>query len=74
VEDFMKIFKSGCQRERYKLAAEGRKTLLGFLSVCAVELLQSTYLHCNQHDAHAVEILSPLQIQVLKDSLSFQLF
>jgi len=66
VEEFHKIFKSGCQCERYRLAAEGMKTLLGFLSVCAVELLQVTYLHRNQPDAPAVEILSPLQIQVLK--------
>ncbi len=66
VEDFHKIFKSGCQCERYRLAAEGMKTLLGFLSVCAVELLQITYLHRNQPDAPAVEILSPVQIQVLK--------
>ena len=66
VEDFYKIFKSGCQCERYRLAAEGMKTLLGFLSVCAVELLQITYLHRNQPDALAVEILSPVQIQVLK--------
>ena len=66
VEDFHKIFKSGCQCERYRLAAEGMKTLLGFLSVCAVELLQVTYLHRNQPDAPAVEILSPVQIQVLQ--------
>jgi hypothetical protein len=66
VEDFHKIFKSGCQCERYRLAAEGMKTLLGFLSVCAVELLQVTYLHRNHPDAPAVEILSPVQIQVLK--------
>ena len=66
VEDFHKIFKSGCQCERYRLAAEGMKTLLGFLSVCAVELLQVTYLHRNQPDTPAVEILSPVQIQVLK--------
>jgi hypothetical protein len=38
----------------------------GFLSVCAVELLQITYLHRNQPDSPAVEILSPVQIQVLK--------
>jgi hypothetical protein len=66
VEDFHKIFKSGCQCERYRLAAEGMKTLLGFLSVCAVELLQVTYLHRNQPDAPAIEILSPVQIQVLQ--------
>lgn len=66
VEDYHKIFKSGCKCERYRLAAEGMKPLLGFLSICAVELLQVTYLHRNQPDAPAVEILSPVQIQVLK--------
>jgi hypothetical protein len=66
VEDYHKIFKSGCQCERYRLAADGMKTLLGFLSVCAVELLQVTYLHRTQPDAPAVEILTPVQIQVLK--------
>ncbi len=44
IEEYHKIFKSGCQVERYRLAAEGMKTLLGFLSVIAVELLQLTYL------------------------------
>jgi hypothetical protein len=29
----------------YRLAADDMKTLLGFLSVIAVELLQLTYLH-----------------------------
>ena len=38
VEDYQKILKSGCQSERYRLAAAGMKTLLGFLSVIAVEL------------------------------------
>jgi len=65
VEDYHKIFKSGCKCERYRLAAEGMKPLLGFLSICAVELLQVTYLHRNQPDAPAVEILSSVQIQVL---------
>ena len=35
VEEYHKIFKSGCQVERYRLAAEGMKTLVGFLSVIA---------------------------------------
>ncbi len=51
VEDYHKIFKSGCKCERYRLAAESMKPLLGFLSVCAVELLQITYLHRNQPDS-----------------------
>ncbi len=42
------------------------KTLLGFLSVIAVELLQVTYLHRTQPDAPAMEILNPIQLAVLK--------
>ena len=45
VEEYHKLLKSGCQFERYRLAAEGMKPLLGFLSVIAAELLQLTYLH-----------------------------
>ncbi len=42
VEDYHQILKSGCRSERYRLAAVSMKTLLGFLSVIAVELLQVT--------------------------------
>ena len=66
VEEYDKIFKSGCQVERYRLAADGMKVLVGFLSVIAVELLQLTYLHRTQPTATAMEILNPLQIKVLK--------
>ncbi len=66
IEEYHKIFKSGCQVERYRLAAEGMKTLLGFLSVIAVELLQLTYLHRTQPTALAIEILNPIQLQILK--------
>ena len=52
--------------ERYRLAADGMKTLIGFLSVIAVELLQLTYLHRTQPSAPAIEILNPQQIQILK--------
>jgi len=38
VEEYHKILKSGCQVERYRLAADSMKTLLGFLSVIAVEM------------------------------------
>ena len=38
VEEDHKILKSGCQVERYRLAANGMKTFLGFLSVIAVEM------------------------------------
>lgn len=66
VEEYHKILKSGCQVERYRLASDGMKSLLGFLSVIAVELLQLTYLHRTQPTALAIEILHPLQLQVLK--------
>ena len=66
VEDYHKILKSGCQSERYRLAAAGMKTLLGFFSVIAVELLQVTYLHRTQPDAPAPEILNSVQLEVLK--------
>lgn len=66
VEEYHKIFKSGCQVERYRLAANSMKTKLCFLSVIAVELLQLTYLHRSQPSAAAIEVLNPLQLQVLK--------
>jgi hypothetical protein len=66
VEEYHKILKSGCQAEKYRLAADGMKTLLGFLSVIAVELLQVTYLHRTQPDAPAIEILNSIQMEVLK--------
>ena len=66
VEEYHKIFKSGCQVERYRLAADGMKALIGFLSVIAVELLQLTYLHRTQPQAPAIEILNPVQIKLLK--------
>jgi hypothetical protein len=66
VEEYHKIFKSGCQVEKYRLAAEGMKTLIGFLSVIAVELLQLTYLHRTQPLAPAIGILNPLELKILK--------
>lgn len=73
VEEYHKIFKSGCQIERYRLAAVGMKTMLGFFSIIAVELLQVTYLHRTQPNAPALEILTPLQIEVLKAGTSKKL-
>ena len=66
VEEYHKIFKSGCQVERYRLAADGMKTLIGFLSVIAVELLQLTYLHRTQPTTDAIVFLNPLQLRILK--------
>jgi hypothetical protein len=42
------------------------KTLIGFLSVIAVELLQLTYLHRTQPDSPATKILNPLELKILK--------
>ena len=66
VKEYHKIFKSGCQIERYRLAAGGMKALVGFLSLIAMELLQLTYLHRTQPQAPAIEILNPVQIKLLK--------
>lgn len=66
VEEYHKVLKSGCQVERYRLAAIGMKTLLGFYSVIAVDLLRLTYLQRTQPDQPADTVLSPVQIQVLK--------
>lgn len=73
VEDYHKILKSGCQSQRYRLAAVGMKTLLGFLSIIAVELLQVTYLHRTQPDAPAITILNSVQLEVLKAKTSQKL-
>jgi hypothetical protein len=66
VEEYHKLLKSGTQVERYRLAADSMKTLLGFLSVIAVELLQLTYLHRTQPEASVELVLNPTQIAVLK--------
>jgi len=66
VEEYHKLLKSGTQVERYRLAADGMKTLLGFLSVIAVELLQLTYLHRTQPEASVELVFNPTQIAVLK--------
>jgi hypothetical protein len=60
VEEYHKILKSGTQVERYRLAADGMKTLLGFLSVIAVELLHLTYLHRTQPEASVELVLTLL--------------
>lgn len=70
IEEFHKILKSGCQSERYRLAAVSMKTLLAFLSVIAVELLQVTYLHRTQPDAPATDVLNPIQLKVLKATVA----
>lgn len=66
VEDYHKLLKSGCQAERYRLASVGMKTLLGFLSVIAVDLLRLTHLQRTQPERPAAEVLTAEQLEVLK--------
>ena len=66
IEEFHKLLKSGCQVERYRLAAEGMKPLLGFLCVIAADLLRLTYLKRTQPKLPAEAVLSSVQIQLLK--------
>lgn len=66
IEEYHKILKSGCKAESYRLAAPGMEALLGFLSVIAAELLRVTYVHRTQPDALAENVLTTLQIDVLK--------
>ncbi len=66
VEEYHKILKSGCQVEKYRLAAKSMEALLGFLTVIAAELLRLTYLQRTQPDAPAATILQPVQLAVLK--------
>ncbi|NEQ44425.1 MAG: IS4 family transposase [Leptolyngbya sp. SIOISBB] len=66
VEEYHKILKSGCQVERYRLAAEGMKSLLGFLSVIASDLLRLTYWQRTQPESPAESVLNSGQRQVLQ--------
>ena len=66
VEEYHKILKSGCQVESYRLAATSMEALLGFFTVIAAELLRTTYMHRTQPDAPATNVLSPVQMNVLK--------
>jgi Transposase DDE domain len=66
IEEYHKLLKSSCQAESYRLAADGMKPLLGFLCVIAVDLLRLTYLHRTQPQMPVAEVLTSVQIQVLK--------
>ena len=66
VEEYHKVLKSGTKVEQYRLAGAGMKTLLGFLSVIAVDLLRLTYLHRTQPEASAHTVLSAVQLQLLQ--------
>jgi hypothetical protein len=68
VEEYHKLLKSGAQVERYRLAAEGMESLLGFLCVIAVELFRLTYLHRTDPELPLERVLNPTQMAVLKAS------
>lgn len=70
VEEYHKILKSGCQAERYRLAAEGMKSLLGFLSVIAADLLRLTYWQRTEPERSAASVLNEVQLKVLKAKAS----
>ncbi|MBH8565531.1 hypothetical protein I8748_25710 [Nostoc sp. CENA67] len=46
------------------LTVDGMKTLIGLLSIIAVELLELTFLHRTQPSAPAIEILHPQPYQI----------
>jgi len=56
--------------ERYRLAAEGMKSLLGFLSVIAADLLRLTYWQRTEPERSAESVLNSVQMQVLKAKAS----
>lgn len=58
VEEYHKILKSGCKVEQYRLGAGSMKTLLGFLSVIAVDLLRLTYWQRTEPDKPAEDLLN----------------
>lgn len=66
MEEYHKFLKSGTQVERYRLASEGMETLIGFLSVIAVELFELTYVHRTEPEAPLQNVLNPTQIAVLQ--------
>jgi hypothetical protein len=66
IEEYHKLLKSGCKAESYRLAAEGMKPLLAFLCVIAADLLRLTYLQRTHPEMPAQEVLTIVQIQVLK--------
>ena len=66
IEEYHKFLKSGTQVERYRLAANGMETLIGFLSVIAVELFELTYLHRTEPESPLEIVLNPTQIAVLQ--------
>ncbi len=66
IEEYHKILKSGCKAESYRLGGNNMKVLLGFLTQIAAKLLTMTYLNRTNPSASASEVLTPVEIEVLK--------
>ena len=66
IEEYHKILKSGCQAESYRLKGNSMEVLLGFLTKISADLLRMTYLHRTQPESPSEQILTPVQIKVLK--------
>ena len=66
IEEYHKILKSGCQAESYRLGGASMEVLLGFLTMIAAKLLKMTYLNRTAPETSARDVLSPLEIEVLK--------
>lgn len=66
IEEYHKILKSGCKVESYRLGGNSMEVLLGFLTKISSNLLRMTYLNRNHPESSAEEILTPVQIKVLK--------
>ena len=66
IEEYHKILKSGCKAESYRLGGDSMKVFLGFLTQIAAKLLTMTYLNRTNPSASASEVLSPVEIEVLK--------
>lgn len=70
IEEYHKILKSGCKVESYRLAGNSMEVLLGFLTRISADLLRMTYLQRNQPESPAEEILTAVQLKVLKTKSS----
>ena len=66
IEEYHKILKSGCKAESYRLGGGSMEVLRGFLTSIAAKLLKMTYLNRTAPETSACDVLSPLEIQVLK--------
>ncbi len=53
LKNIIKILKSGCKAESYRLAGDSMQVLLGFLTNIAAQLLKMTYVHRTEPETPA---------------------